>query len=139
MSNADIKDIQQTQKIADEIMDNVTPEQADAIAKINEHLNNMGIKHEENQFNLAASQAHVNASAVKYPLDSALVKALSKDFSNNPGTLEQLSRKQKITQILFNSSIEIAQLVPRCVEFGMLLGKIEEAEMWAHAAIARNE
>jgi len=78
-------------------------------------------------------------SKAKYPLDSADRKELKRRFTYHPPKDDQLERYEKLRSNVAFLAAYIRSETPPSREQSLALTKLDEAVMWANAAIARNE
>jgi hypothetical protein len=69
----------------------------------------------------------------------ATVEDLANRFTHHAPNLDQIKRYQAIRDNALVTATVINELAPESREKSLALTKLEEAVMWANAAIARNE
>lgn len=74
-----------------------------------------------------------------YTIDEKTVNDLKNRFVHHPPKEGQAERYAQIREILRLNAEYIVERTPVCREQSLALTKLEEAMMWANAAIARNE
>lgn len=67
------------------------------------------------------------------------VKRIEKDFNYHPPKGDQTSRYATFRNVMAEVAKQFCKMCPESRERSLALTKLEEAVMWANAAIARNE
>lgn len=75
----------------------------------------------------------------EYPLNDQDVEDLRKNFTYHKPKDNQQSRYIEIRDSAFHVALLIKGHTPKSREQSLAITKLEEAVMWANAAIARNE
>lgn len=71
--------------------------------------------------------------------DKVLVERVKNDFTYHAPTGDQPKRYEKIRETAKGLAVLLVELCPDRRERSLALTKLEEAVMWANAAIARHE
>ena len=74
-----------------------------------------------------------------YPVSEPMVQRLINDFQYHPAVEDQQQRYERIRSDAQQLALLIVGHTPPGREQAVALTKLEEAVMWANAAIARNE
>ena len=75
----------------------------------------------------------------RYPVEPESAKELERRFTYHPPKGDQAQRYQALRAMAMQGARAIVQYTPPSREQSLALSKLEEASMWANAAIARNE
>lgn len=78
-------------------------------------------------------------SGKSYGLDRATLEDLARRFTYHPPKNDQPARYTELRSLAHGLAHAIATSCPSSRERSLALTKLEEAVMWANAAIARNE
>lgn len=85
---------------------------------------------------MAAPQREVE---MKYELSEEQMFEATKRFTYHAPKKDQVPRYNEIRETFFSVALGLQQNCPPSRELSLALTKLEEACMWANAAIARNE
>ena len=76
---------------------------------------------------------------MKYELTEKEIQDMAKRFTYHPPKFDQPARYVEMRDTFFALAMGVCQNCPDSRERSLALTKLEEAVMWANAAIARNE